>query len=509
MGPTSTLKATGTNKDLSTRVEKAVWEEIRPTLNAMNIHELRAKCLVNALDPSGPADALKQRIVQNIAAQSLKAVLQQDNMEAAGPEMAPTESDEGESSETSLSCPSAIDTSDREGERQIISTWKPAKLSAPAQSGHTASAWAGLPANILHRVMAYAGPTSGQVFSRVCKRWRLASHQCPGAWTGLLPHYFSWDNVRGIPMTVLRLATDLATADPEKMDHRYYLPEDVDVGDCTSYYEDSGSDYSASEWESTSDDSDFDPEDICQRARATRHRPDQDRTWQVWAARCRAIKKYRYGGVDFGPQTDVGLFVELCRICTEVRTVRLTGLLPGSLFRSIGSNFKHLDTLVCGFSQANPADFLFVAKGCPNLSTIIFEKSDWVREEVIGHIAGNCLQLRVLDMDACPWVEGRSIAVLAKGCPNLERIHLTGAWLEGGSLEALARHSHKLTCLELGSCYGVRDEGLAMLAADGACPALKHLFVGHADCTQQAVRNFKSRRPDCSIAMAEDDDDNW
>ncbi len=80
------------------------------------------------------------------------------------------------------------------------------------------------------------------------------------------------------------------------------------------------------------------------------------------------------------------------------------------------------------------------------------------------------------------------------------------AWIENGSLEAIAAHTHSLRCLELGRGYGVRDEGLLSLCADGACLKLGRLYLGHTQCSPSALSLFQERRPHCVLGWEEHSD---
>eukprot|EP00124_Ichthyophonus_hoferi_P000565 Ihof_evm18s21 gene=Ihof_evmTU18s21 len=372
--------------ELRKHLELVVWQELTPALQNMGILELRAKCLSRKIDPSGSSKMLQQRIVNHVTRQYLTATLA-THKKTINSSLPQGTTCNHMSIYTCTNCIKyGVDTctkpisisdimphlttyhpldilSNSIKKRTIISTWQPAQLVAPTIANNGTSGWAALPANILQIIMKFIpGGVCGVIFSQK------------------------------IPSSVLRLAVKLSTCDPDPIDHHYYLPNDIDTQDCVSFYDNSESDMDDNEWEDTSDNSSFEEHNLDSKLNYSHNHNRMSPCNNI--DRCIGVgvegddyegvmvmkeriedytKSYIYGGIVFGPQTDVGLVLELCKMCPNLIEINLTGLLPASLFHTIGDSQKHLQKIRCSFSHANSDHFNAVLRGCSELRELIFE----------------------------------------------------------------------------------------------------------------------------------------
>lgn len=83
-----------------------------------------------------------------------------------------------------------------------------------------------------------------------------------------------------------------------------------------------------------------------------------------------------------------------------------------------------------------------------------------------------------------PCLKDPGLLAVARGCPKLEKLMLTGCGaITGKSVRALARGCVKLKDLSLSGCGGVGNGDLKALAK--GCTALRHLNI--AECAQVGV----------------------
>lgn len=90
-------------------------------------------------------------------------------------------------------------------------------------------------------------------------------------------------------------------------------------------------------------------------------------------------------------------------------------------------------------------------------------------------------------------VQDPGILAIARGCPKLEKLMLTGCGaITGKSVRALARGCKALEKLSLSGCGGVGNDNLKDLAK--GCTRLRHLNIAHCAQVKKSEGSLQARR---------------
>eukprot|EP00899_Mesostigma_viride_P008396 jgi/Mesvir1/17558/Mv08803-RA.1 len=125
--------------------------------------------------------------------------------------------------------------------------------------------------------------------------------------------------------------------------------------------------------------------------------------------------------------------------------------------------------------RVNDRSIGLVARCCPRLEHLGVTGCKRVTDSSIVSIASACPRLRRLDATASVRLTDESAFALAENCPGLQRLRLRYTRVSDAGIKAVARSCEELRHLDVGGCNSVTDDGVGCIA--GCCQRLQHLSV--------------------------------
>lgn len=133
----------------------------------------------------------------------------------------------------------------------------------------------------------------------------------------------------------------------------------------------------------------------------------------------------------------------------------------------------NLDTVTeidARLSKIQNADVEYVARMCPNLTTLRLNDCD-ITDESLFALSQNCPQLLSLNVAYCSAITNAGVVALSQGCRQLMYLNLSDCEkITDNGVIALAQGCPQLTSLYLQCCENITDAGVIALAQ--GCPQL-------------------------------------
>jgi len=207
-----------------------------------------------------------------------------------------------------------------------------------------------------------------------------------------------------------------------------------------------------------------------------------DDTLAVIAEQCAALEHLALDRrVDVGPQvSDTGL-IDIAERCPNLRGLSLPwcSRVTDAGLTAVAEHCPLLDALDVSFChKLTDATLLAVLDRCgEGLASLRLEACDRITEQAVVAIAQLAPGLRTLSLAGCSGgATTLSVLQLARGCPNLVSIDLTGiAGLQDAAVWQLSRGCRWLRDLSLAWCVQVSDQSVAQVALN--CPLLAQLSL--------------------------------
>lgn len=149
-----------------------------------------------------------------------------------------------------------------------------------------------------------------------------------------------------------------------------------------------------------------------------------------------------------------------------------------------------------------------LALGCPRVATLELSRCASLDDDALNAIAASLPNLKQLVVEDCAGVTDDGLAVLASGCRHMTRVDVSGCPRVGEfgdrALLALGRYCQDLVRLDMFGCAHVQDAGIIAVAR--GCPQLEELRVtGCRELSGKALSKLARCRNlrDLSIAGCE------
>lgn len=141
-----------------------------------------------------------------------------------------------------------------------------------------------------------------------------------------------------------------------------------------------------------------------------------------------------------------------------------------------------------------------LAEGCPRLQRLSLAHCDWVDGLALRGLVDRCPALEELDLTACRQLKDEAIVYLAQRCGSgLRSLSLAiNANVGDTAIQELARNCPELEHLDLTGCLRVGSDGIRTLAE--YCPALRSLRVRHCHrVAEPSLSRLRKRGVDIDV----------
>jgi hypothetical protein len=156
-------------------------------------------------------------------------------------------------------------------------------------------------------------------------------------------------------------------------------------------------------------------------------------------------------------------------------------------------NLRHLYITQCGYISGDIVTA--VAKHCANLESLVVMqiREHFATDHELRALAKGCPQLRTLVLSRSDRITDVGVCALVQGCRDLRMLTLSSGSITNRALVAIAEHCPNLTDLSLHGCLEVTDTGLTAIGC--ACRKLFYLSVCGSAITSAGVRAVAAHRP--------------
>ena len=172
----------------------------------------------------------------------------------------------------------------------------------------------------------------------------------------------------------------------------------------------------------------------------------------------------------------------VARMCPNLTTLRLDGcdITNQSLF-ALSQNCSQLLSLTLKLTDAiTDAGIVALSQGCCQLTSLDLTDCKKITDNGVIALAQGCPQLTSLYLNDCENITNAGVIALAQGCPRLLSFELTASnHITDASVIALAQACRKLTNVNLAFCLNITTRSVIALAYE--CPELSTLDITCCD----------------------------
>ncbi|CAH1769871.1 2661_t:CDS:1, partial [Entrophospora sp. SA101] len=104
-----------------------------------------------------------------------------------------------------------------------------------------------------------------------------------------------------------------------------------------------------------------------------------------------------------------------------------------------------------------------ILRSCPDIRTLILDRSDGFSNIPIIEIARYCPKLLHLSLNSCICLTDRCITEITRSCPKLKHLELGDCSINNKAVEEIARNCTNLKYLSLEGCNGISEEVMKKL----------------------------------------------
>lgn len=128
-----------------------------------------------------------------------------------------------------------------------------------------------------------------------------------------------------------------------------------------------------------------------------------------------------------------------------------------------------LESYYAGVSAITDAEIIALARGCPNLTTVILQHCEKLTEKAIQALGEHCHNITHINLLGCKDFANPEIIALAKGCPKL--ISLEAEYASDSAIQILVERCRELEHLVIKDSRFMTDASYLALTLN--CPKLK------------------------------------
>eukprot|EP00899_Mesostigma_viride_P029607 jgi/Mesvir1/9831/Mv14234-RA.1 len=162
----------------------------------------------------------------------------------------------------------------------------------------------------------------------------------------------------------------------------------------------------------------------------------------------------------------------------------------------VGSALTWLACLHCRY--VTDASISVIARCCPQLQRLDVSHCTGVTDASLTALGGHCPQLQHLAAGSCPGCTDATLVAVSQGCQQLQHLFLQRTGVTDAGLIAVGTHSGQLQSLILSGCAGVTEVGLAHVLWQ--CKQLFSLAIqGCMGIRFARIRRIAAERTRCTI----------
>ncbi|KAM5321583.1 F-box/LRR-repeat protein 15 [Glossophaga mutica] len=212
----------------------------------------------------------------------------------------------------------------------------------------------------------------------------------------------------------------------------------------------------------------------------------------------------RFDAAEVGPNIPRTALVWLLRDTERLQELALAPchewLSDQDLVPVLARNPQLRSVALAGCGQLSRRTLGALAEGCPRLQRLSLAHCDWVDGLALRGLVDRCPALEELDLTACRQLKDEAIMYLAQRCGSgLRSLSLAiNANVGDTAIQELARNCPELEHLDLTGCLRVGSDGVRTLAE--YCPALRSLRVRHCHrVAEPSLSRLRKRGVDIDV----------
>ncbi|XP_036919943.1 F-box/LRR-repeat protein 15 [Artibeus jamaicensis] len=212
----------------------------------------------------------------------------------------------------------------------------------------------------------------------------------------------------------------------------------------------------------------------------------------------------RFDVAEVGPNIPRTALVWLLRDAERLQELALAPchewLSDQDLVPVLARNPQLRSVALAGCGQLSRRTLGALAEGCPRLQRLSLAHCDWVDGLALRGLVDRCPALEELDLTACRQLKDEAIVYLAQRCGSgLRSLSLAiNANVGDTAIQELARNCPELEHLDLTGCLRVGSDGVRTLAE--YCPALRSLRVRHCHrVAEPSLSRLRKRGVDIDV----------